>query len=353
MQFHAKLVSGLFCLVVTALLFLPTMQGSVAAQPSFVITPTGLVTLTPVPPTNTAVPPTAVLPTNTAVPPTAVPPTNTAVPPTAVPPTAVPPTAIVPTNTPVRPTATTAPAQPTATLQPGSTPIPGVEIADPVLMKQVNPAQAQVGDQIEYVLTVTNVGTSAAQNVVVTDPLPAFAALINATTTRGIISVTGNTVIITIGEVAPGDVITIRIRVRVASSATAPANINTASLTTTSSTNVISNDTSTVSVQIPQPSTVVPATATPRQPTAVPPPSTAVPPSSTAVPPSSTAVPPTATPRQPTATPRRATATPQPPSGGGPIGLPDTGSPTASILAWAVFALALGLAGITLRRRPS
>ena len=250
------------------------------------------------------------------------------------------------------PTRTTAPSQPTATL------IPGVEIADPILVKQVSTNQAQVGDQIEYILTVTNAGTIAAQNVVVSDPLPSFVTLINATTTKGVISVAGTTVTITIGEVAPGEVVTIRIRVRVVSPAAPPANVNTASLTTSSSTNVINNDTSTVIVQVPQPvatsvpATSVPATAVPTRLPATTIPATAVPTRVPATNVPATAVPPTVTPRQPTATPRRATAIPQPPGGGGPIGLPDTGVVASSPLPWLVgMGTLLALAGIGLASR--
>lgn len=86
--------------------------------------PTPTPTSTPVPPTNTPVPPT---PTNTPVPPTNTPipptPTNTPVPPTATStpaPTATNTPGPTPTNTPM-PTATNTPA-PTATNTPGPTP---------------------------------------------------------------------------------------------------------------------------------------------------------------------------------------------------------------------------------------
>lgn len=162
-----------------------------------------------------------------------------------------------PTATPL-PTATSLPAATsiptaTATPQPAVTGVPApskkpeskpeVGIADPALTKRANVNDARVGDMVEFTLTVTNNGTSAARDVVVTDPLPASLDLYNATTTRGLIAVSGHTVTIDIGEVQPGDVITIWIMTRVNALSQPPDTMtNRAVLSTSSGTDDPVND---------------------------------------------------------------------------------------------------------------
>lgn len=199
--------------------------------------------------------------------------------PSPEPPTSTPlPTATAqpqPTDLPYPPPDATAPPRPT--LPPPTTPSPtgapttppraddpDVGVADPALTKRASVNDARVGDMVEFTLVVTNNGAAPARDVVVTDPLPAFLDLWNATTTRGLISVSGRTVTITIGEVAPGDVITIRIMTRVNSLAQPPDNRNTALVTTTSNGDEPANNQDAVALGI----TVAPpptpaATATP------------------------------------------------------------------------------------------
>jgi MYXO-CTERM domain-containing protein len=93
---------------------------------------------------------------------------------------------------------------------------------------------------------VTNQGAAMAKNVVVTDSLPEFLDIIDVTTTRGVAEVAGQTVVVSIGSVAPGEVITIHIRARVNEVAQPPAGRNSATLTTSSSGDDPTNNTATV-----------------------------------------------------------------------------------------------------------
>ena len=221
--------------------------------------------LTPSPqpntPTNTTVPP---LPTPTNTPPP--PPTATPLPPTPtdtlpVPTPTVtpqPPTptgtlpAPTPTDTPQPPTPTgTLPAPtPTATPTnsvtltpsippiPTDTPRPTIPIIetdpDPLVTKRAGSDRARVGEDLEFILTVTNQGDKPALDVVVVDPLPDFLAYVSSSTSRGTIAVEGNQIIITLGAVQHNEVIEIRIITRVLRIPSPPNNVNTVQLATSS-----------------------------------------------------------------------------------------------------------------------
>ncbi len=129
-----------------------------------------------------------------------------------------------PTNTPDTSTRT-----PTATPHRDK---PG--IADPLVTKSVNVKEARIGDEVTFTIKVTNRGNDTANDVVVTDPIPDYMDVIEATTTRGNVSSNGRTVIVNIGPVAPGEAITIRIRVRVNERAQPPVGRNGVSITTSS-----------------------------------------------------------------------------------------------------------------------
>lgn len=65
-----------------------------------------------------------------------------------------------------------------------------------------------------------------ATGVVVEDTLPAFLAIVSATADRGEITVSGNTVRVSIGELAPGETIAIRVVARVTQAPRPPNNQN-------------------------------------------------------------------------------------------------------------------------------
>jgi uncharacterized repeat protein (TIGR01451 family) len=152
-----------------------------------------------------------------------------------------------PASTP-RPTATPGPA-------PTKTPRPKSELADPAITKSSSVSDAKIGDEITFTIRVTNSGPNTADDVVVTDPIPDYLDVIEATTTRGDVSSSGRTVIVTIGKVPAGDEVTIRIRVRVNERAEPPGGRNSVSLTTSSPGDDPSNNSSEVSFNIIGPAT--------------------------------------------------------------------------------------------------
>jgi uncharacterized repeat protein (TIGR01451 family) len=176
--------------------------------------------------------------------------TDTVEPPTRTP-TSGPTTPPGPTNTP----------GPAPTREPSSKP----EQADPAITKEVNVGDAKIGDEVIFTIRVTNNGPGTADDVVVTDPIPDYMDVIEATTTRGDVSSNGRTVIVTIGKVPAGDEVTIRIRVRVNERAAPPEGRNSASVSTSSPGDDPSNNSADVTFAIlgPPTPTAVPGEATP------------------------------------------------------------------------------------------
>jgi uncharacterized repeat protein (TIGR01451 family) len=213
--------------------------------------------------------------------------TQTAEPPTPTPVVATPTPPERPTLPPTETPTAIVTAQPTAPPSDDSGGDAGV--ADPYITKRANLDAVQVGDFVEFTLTVGNTGSAAATDVVVTDPIPGFLTIYNATTTRGLISVSGNTVTIEIGAVEPGELITIVILTRVNQQVAPPDNRNTATLSTTSAGDDPSNNassaaliTSAAPTATPTPSSV--PTAPPAEPGAGSPTATPVPPAATSAP---------------------------------------------------------------------
>lgn len=177
--------------------------------------------------------------TSTAEPPTTTP---TTVPTPGEQPSATPTQPIIdpgatatPTSTPEppppdRPDPTSTPL-PTAT--PTATPAPAPPAPDPAITKSVNPPVAQVGDEVVYTIAVTNLGGSPAAGVVVEDTLPSFLTILSATSTRGTVTVNGQSVRVEIGDLAPGETVEIQIRARVIAPASAPNNVNLAVVSST------------------------------------------------------------------------------------------------------------------------
>jgi uncharacterized repeat protein (TIGR01451 family) len=202
------------------------------------------------------------------------------------------PTAEPATRTPApQPTNTSPPNAPTQQPRPTLTPtaVPAAtdtptpqshtpnQRANPALTKSVSPAEAHVGDMLDFTLTVTNHGDKTAEDVVVTDPLPDFLDVVGATADQGTVAISGRTVVVTIGAVAPGETITIHIRAQVNEQAQPPVGANTATLTTSSNSNDTSDDVASASIAItpglvlaatPSPTAALEQTATPEQPAA-------------------------------------------------------------------------------------
>ncbi len=65
--------------------------------------------------------------------------------------------------------------------------------------------EAEPGDVITYTVTFENIGPGLAQGVVVSDTLPARTTFVDCTTTLGTCTASGNTVVIDVGDLAPGE----------------------------------------------------------------------------------------------------------------------------------------------------
>jgi len=209
--------------------------------------------------------------------------TTYAIPPAALTPTGepatrtpIPATTIIATHQP-RPTLTPTNAAPAATDTPTPRPHNHNAHANPALTKSASPTEAQIGDSIDFRLTITNYGDEEADDVVLTDPLPEFLDVVDVTADKGTFTITGRTVVIVLGTLAPGETIAVHIRAQVNAQARPPGGTNTATLTTSSDSNDTRDDVAGASVAItplnavlaatPSATMVGEATAIPAQPT--------------------------------------------------------------------------------------
>lgn len=89
------------------------------------------------------------------------------------------------------------------------TPTPRIPVADPRIIKTVDPGCGEPGDHVIFTLTLTNEGSADATNVVVTDTLPAELILEEVTTSKGTVTISGNSFTVVVGTLSPGEVVTI------------------------------------------------------------------------------------------------------------------------------------------------
>jgi LPXTG-site transpeptidase (sortase) family protein len=112
-----------------------------------------------------------------------------------------------------------------------------------------------VGEIVTFTLVVTNNGNADADNVVVTDVLPAFLDVTSVVVSPPgpTVGVSGNTVTIGFGTLAPNDVYTVTIRTLVNSLASPPGGTNIATLTTSSPDADLDNnqDSATLTIVVP------------------------------------------------------------------------------------------------------
>ena len=111
------------------------------------------------------------------------------------------------------------------------------------LVKDVSTAEALVGEDVVFTLSVSNAGPSTARDVVVTDPLPAglrVSGIPEADT--GSCTVSGRTVTCTLNDLAAADSTEIRVTATVLAAAGGESLTNTASVATSSNDRVETND---------------------------------------------------------------------------------------------------------------
>lgn len=92
---------------------------------------------------------------------------------------------------------------------------------------------ATVGDLVQFRSVIGNNGPDTAHNVVVTDTLPAYLAIYNATTSRGLIAVASNTLTLTLDDVKEGDEVQLEIIALVQAAQLYPDNVNRIFVSTT------------------------------------------------------------------------------------------------------------------------
>lgn len=119
------------------------------------------------------------------------------------------------------PTPGVTPSTPGTTTNPGTTPTPGITpTPTPIAtgaqttrlrITKAAPRSARVKAAVSYGITVSNVGTSAASNVIVTDPVPAGMTIVrmpaNARLVKGVIRWS-------LGVLQPGQKVTVRVALR-------------------------------------------------------------------------------------------------------------------------------------------
>jgi uncharacterized repeat protein (TIGR01451 family) len=125
------------------------------------------------------------------------------------------------TNT---PTMTHTPTS-TPTATPPVTPQATPEYTDPVILKSADPAEAKPGEEVTFTLFVVNHGNIAAVDVVVTDDIPAYLEILEATTTQGDVVIDGQRVTVYVGTVGPEFEVEIVIRTRVRPETPAPLTV--------------------------------------------------------------------------------------------------------------------------------
>ncbi len=98
-------------------------------------------------------------------------------------------------------------------------------VVDPKITKSVSPSEGKTGETLTYTMVVTNSGSGAATNVVVTDTISSYLDISSVTTTKGTATFSGRTATFTIGSVSVGETVTLKITAKVNASATVSVDI--------------------------------------------------------------------------------------------------------------------------------
>jgi hypothetical protein len=100
---------------------------------------------------------------------------------------------------------------------------------------------------------VSNQGGAPAADVVVEDTLPTFLALVDASASRGEVTTADRTVRVTVGTLAPGETVEVRVNARLTAAAVAPNNRNLAVVSSSSPDANTGNNQASVALESPAP----------------------------------------------------------------------------------------------------
>jgi uncharacterized repeat protein (TIGR01451 family) len=116
--------------------------------------------------------------------------------------------------------------------------------ADLRVAKTVSAAEAQVGSNLTYTITVTNDGPSVANNVIATDTLPAGVTFVSGTGPGGALTANGQVVTVNGGNLADDGTFTFTIIAAIAAGATGTQTNNVSVTTTTAEASTMNNSAS-------------------------------------------------------------------------------------------------------------
>lgn len=128
--------------------------------------------------------------------------------------------------------------------------------ADVSIVKTASPEPVNQGTNLTYTLQVTNNGPAVAQNVTVSDPLPAQVTYSSVATSQGSCTQASGTVSCTLGSISVGGNVLITINVNAATFSSATLATNTASVAATTGDPNSANNSSTVNSTIQSPTAV-------------------------------------------------------------------------------------------------
>ena len=109
--------------------------------------------------------------------------------------------------------------QPTATITPTPTPT-GTLIPGPSLSISVTPSQAKVNESLTFTIKIGNTGTAPTSDNIIVDSFPTYIDVLTVATSKGTITKLTHSFTASIGDVNPGDIVTITAVVKVNSTLT-------------------------------------------------------------------------------------------------------------------------------------
>jgi len=128
--------------------------------------------------------------------------------------------------------------------------------ADLAIIKTASPEPVDQGTNLVYSLQITNNGPATAQNVVVTDPLPAEVTFTSVFTTQGTCSQTAGTVSCSLGNISVGGLVLVTINVNASVFSSSTRAINTATVSADTGDPDLLNNSSTAISTIQSPTAV-------------------------------------------------------------------------------------------------